>query len=303
MNLIALQDIVDRGQETERFKDFLNLRTERRIFAVSDDSGWGKSTLLRKLRHVCERDGVPVALIYLNELADLSEFTLTREMVDQLHQAGVPFPSFQQLNFARAFRDMYRFSDTYHSLKGTIHADGASIHGGQVAGLMFNIQHADKVEARPWSEEAEKEARLLCLDAFLVDLFAEARKRKVVIIADAVEYADEGLQRWLLRNLIARQVIGRSDHRLVVVLSGENLDGLLQPYFDESGAQFEFIDALCSRGSWCLSDTERMLQVHKLTGLDATVVQDIHKWISTRKVSLADALLIAAIAKRTAAAQ
>jgi hypothetical protein len=302
MDLIAPSDIVDRGDEAKRFEDLLEMAAERRVLAVSDDIGWGKSTLLRKLRHLCECRQIPVALIFLNELAYSDEFTLIATIADQLRQAGLILPSFDKMNRARAFRDAGQFIQSYQTLQGAINTGGASISGGQMAGVMFNIQRAENVELAHWTDETEKEARLLCLEAFLADLFSSAAQRPIVIMIDSVESADEFLQRWLLLSLIMNRVLARpdGDHKLLVVLSGEKLDILLQSYFRHYDKQFDFIQEL---GGWSLADTERMLQVHRLGGLERKLVEDIHGWIAARNISLSDAISIGTFLKNRPAAQ
>lgn len=301
MELIAPSEIVDRGDETQRFETLLEMVAERKVLAVSDGIGWGKSTLLRKLRHVCECRQIPVALIFLNELAYPDEFTLITTIADQLRQAGLSLPSFDKMNRARAFRDAGQFIQTYQTL-GTTDARGAWISGGDVAGTMIKIEHAENVAPTQWTDETEKEARLLCLEAFLADLFTLAAERSIVIMIDSVESADEVLQRWLLLSLIMNRVLAKpnGDHKLLVVLSGEKLDILLQSYFRHYDEQFDFIQQL---GDWSLADTERMLHVHHVGGLEKKLVEDIHDWIAARRVSLSDAIDVGKLLKNRQAMQ
>src|SRR5580693_6032074 len=84
---------IDREVEAKRFEVLLGLATPHRILAVSDDSGWGKSAFLKKLKFLCDFDHrIPAALIPLEEFDDCpDELELVSDVVDQLTEAGVRF--------------------------------------------------------------------------------------------------------------------------------------------------------------------------------------------------------------------
>ncbi len=285
-------DIVDREPEASRFQNLLEFATQRRILAVSDDSGWGKSTFLKKLRYLCEyKHNVPVALIPLEDFDDRpDEFELVSDIVDQLKRAGVPFPSFDRLNIARLLHDAGLFVDR---LRGAVNAEAAVISGGQVAGSIFNIEHADNVGVPDWTDEANRQAKLLCLEAFLADLFETASKRTVVIILDNVEHTTEQLRRWMFKTLVSDRILATPDaeHKLIVVMAGEKLQPRLTSRFEDL-ARFDFISAL---GTWEPEDTARLFEVHGLNGLLPHQVIQLHGSIVAREVSLTSALAIAAI--------
>lgn len=296
MILIDPSDFVDREAEARRFETLLAFATQRRILAVSDKTGWGKTTFLRKLRHMCDYQSIPVALVLLDELPYLDEFTLVREAANQLRRTGVLLRAFHTLDHARALHDVGAFTDIYRPLRGTIDAGGASVSGGQVAGSIFNIENAGSVGLPDWTDEVEQLAKLVCLDAFLSDLFETSRRHPIVIIVDAVELADEELRRWLFLTFVKNRLLANpdGDHKLVAVLAGENLEEVLKSQFNAYDAYFECIHAL---GSWELHDTARMLEVHQLGGLLQHQVESLHNSIISREVSLAGALAIAAIYK------
>jgi hypothetical protein len=291
-NEVDPADIVDREAEAKRFADLLDLGTQRRILAVSDNCGWGKSTFLRKLRHLCDYQyRIPVALVPLEDYDDRpDEFELVSDMATQLKEAGVPFDSFDTLNRLRSFHDGGMFLD---GLRGAVNAAGASVTGGQVAGTIFNIQHADNVGAPDWSDEADRQAKGLCLQAFLAELFEAASKQKVVIIFDNVEHATQQLRRWVLKTLVTDRILAQSDsqRKLIVVMAGEKLEPTLTKLFADL-ACFDLIPAF---GTWGPADTARLFEVHGLNGLQPHLVTQLHGNIVAREVSLTGALSIARI--------
>jgi hypothetical protein len=292
--MLEPSEVVDREAESRRFQELLDEAASHRILAISDDSGWGKSTLLHKLRYICEYHEIPVALVLLDELIYPDEFSVAAEIARQLKQTGCELDSFEKLNQYRAFRDVAAFIDAYRSMSGAINAAGASVSGGQVAGSIFNIERVQSIGAPDWSADAEKQAKLLCLDAFASDLFRRGRSRQLVIILDALQRADEELRRWLFRALVKKNLLSDGDgrHRCVFVLSGERLEPMLREQFSDYESHFECISAL---SSWELADTKRMLEVHKLKGLRPHQIRGLHRYIVTREVSLAGALAIAEI--------
>lgn len=281
---------VDREAEAKRFEDLLGLATQRRILAVSDDCGWGKSTFLKKLRFLCDFDHrIPAALIPLEEFDDRpDELELVSDVVKQLTEAGVPFPSFDELNRKRSFHDSGMFVD---SLRGIVNADNASISGGQVAGTIFNIEHYDRVGAPPWTDEADRQAKQLCLEAFLTELFAAAQQRKIVIIFDNVGSVTRQPQRWVLKTLVTDRIVaGRSaEHRLIIVMAGEKLDRQLTSLFSDL-ACFDLIPVL---GTLRPEDIDLLFEVHNLEGLPPHYSTSLCQSILARDVSLDGALTLA----------
>ena len=287
-------DIVDREPEAKRFENLLEFTTQRRILAVSDDCGWGKSTFLKKLHYLCEYQlMIPVALVPLEDFDDRpDEFALAEDMADQLRRAGVPFPTFDELNRLRSFHDSSLF---VNGLRGAINASGATISGGQVAATIFNIEHADNVGAPDWTDEADRQAKRLCLDTFIGELFETARERKIVIIFDNVGAGTPQLLRWVLKTLVTDRILAKPDsgHKMIVVMAGEKLQPRLTALFKDL-ACFDLIPAL---GTWELADTARLFEAHGLNGLLPHQVTQLHGNILAREVSLTGALAMAGILK------
>jgi hypothetical protein len=281
---------IDREVEAKRFEVLLGLATPHRILAVSDDSGWGKSAFLKKLKFLCDFDHrIPAALIPLEELDDCpDELELVSDVVDQLTEAGVPFPSFHKLNRQRSFHDSGIFVD---SLRGIVNASNASISGGQVAGTIFNIERYDSVGAPDWTDEANRQAKQLCLEAFLTELFTAAQQRKIVIIFDNVGSVARQPQRWVLKTLVTDRIVAErvAGHKLIIVMAGEKLERQLRSLFSDL-ACFDLIPVL---GVLRPEHIDQLFEAHNLEGLPSDYLALLRHGILAREVSLAGALTLA----------
>ena len=246
MNGLEPSDVVDREAESQRFQELLTEAASRRVLAISDESGWGKTELLHKLRHICECDGIPVALVKLDEMTYPDEFSVAEEIARQLERAGIQLQSFEKLNGPRAFRNVAAFLNAFRSMSGEINAEGASVSGGQVAGMIVNAERVESIGAPDWTPDMEKQARLLCVDAFISDLFRPGRSDPVVILIDSLQKADQEFRRWLFRALMRKHVLGggNSSNRCIVVLSGERLEQMLATQAINRGMRLEAIAAL-----------------------------------------------------------
>ena len=300
MTLLDPVKIVDRDPESRRFEDLLVFNTPKRVLTVSDSPGRGKTTLLQKLRWICEfRHELPVVLVPLEEYDDHpDEFELVHDIVRQLKEADVRFPAFEKLAAARSFHDNQAFLETYRSVQGVVHAGGATVQGdATVAGVIYNIEHADQVGLAAWSDRADEEAKRLCLDAFFGELAAAARERPIVFLFDTVDAATDQLQRWIYLQLVRRRVLADAgqDQRLLVVLAGMDIDAKLRGLFE--GLYDSCFDVIPALGDWEFDDSGRLLEVHGYAGLPPEVVTMLHQGILSRQLSLAGALGVAAIYK------
>jgi AAA ATPase domain len=296
--MLEPSDVVDREVESRRFQELLAEEASRRVLAISDDSGWGKSALLHKLQHICEYHDIPVALVKLDELLPYpDEISVAEEVAMQLRHTGIQLESFEKLNKYRSFQDVAAFIDAYRSMSGEISVEGASVSGGQVAALIINAERVQSIGMPDWTPDAAKQAKLLCLDAFASDLFRSGRSHPVVILLDAFQKADQDFRRWFFHGLMRKHMLGGGvgGHRCLVVLAGERLEQMLRAQFPDYDSHFECISAL---SSWQLADTKRMLEVHKIQGLRPHQIKNIHRDIVARITSLTGALAIADAYKR-----
>lgn len=296
MALIDASKIMDREAESEIFNSMLRYESPRRVLVVSDKSGMGKSALLRKLRYLCDwTHQCPVALIDLREFENKPDvFELVHRLKKGLNDGGATFPTFDALNSARVFQDPEPFRERARarSVQGAVDARKARISGNaRVAGTI--VEHAEHVGTRPWNDQAENEAQALCCDAFLEDLLVYARGRTVVLLFDTVEKAGEELRRWLFLELIRQPLMrGWKDHRLIVVLAGQDVTELLTERLGAEGR--ECIEPIASLSRWDLDRVTEFLEVNGFTNLSRTAVRSIHGLLGVGH-SPAQALLIAKI--------
>jgi len=295
MSFGSPHDVVDCDAEARRLDELLTFVTQRRIMTVSDDSGWGKSTFLRKLHHLCRwRHGVPVALVPLEDYEDRpDEFALVTDLVAQLKESELRFPSFDELTLARSFHDVAMFANNVH---GTANANGAVINESIIAGTMYKIENVEQFNrfgAPDWTDEADRQAKLLCVEAFFTELLDAARKSPLVIMFDTVESAHEKLKDWLFLALVKRRVLADPDgHKLVIVLAGKKLEADLRSRFLDYDSFFE---SILSLGIWDLEDTARLFEVRGFDKLLPEDVHYLHAVIVSRNMSLIDVLAIADI--------
>ncbi len=295
MNCCNTEDVVDCEVQANRFEDLLTFSTQRRVLAVSDDGGRGKSTLLKKLRDLCKwHYSIPVALVPLEDFENCpDELVLVTDIAEQLRGMGVQFPAFDRLLRARSFHDVGMFARDMYC--GGVDGRHAIINKSIVAGTLYEIENVEqliKIGPQEWSDEADLQAKRICVEAFLSELFDMAHQRPVVVLFDTVESAHEKLMDWLFLALVNRRIVAdaNGDHKLLMVLAGRELEALLRSRFSDYDSFFESMPSL---GAWRLEDTKRLLEVKGYGRLDLDVVKLLHKKIVARHMSLADALTIA----------
>jgi hypothetical protein len=294
-------NIIDREAEVEIFARMLHCDTPRRVLVVSDRGGMGKSDVLRKLRYVCEyTHDVPVALIQLEDFATRPDiFAIVRRLRDALDASGAELPTFDSLNNSRLFGNTVQFAEQVRSIHGMVDLRGAQVTSSTVAGTIFNIERAEHVSLPPWNEEAESQAREMCIEAFLVDLLNSARKNPTVLMFDTVDNAGEELLRWLFLELVRKRVLtGWQSHKLIVVLAGQKIAAMLDRRLRPEHR--ECIEPIASLSRWELHHVAEFLQVHGFCALKPGQVEAIHRLLGEGN-TLTAALAIAKLVSEEAA--
>jgi len=296
MSQIPANKLVDRDDEAALLADMLWCTDGRRVLAVSDQRGMGKTDVLRKLRFICEtKYEVPAAMLRFDDFEGRPDlFTIAHRLYSILRDFDTPFPRFEPLNEARGLGSVQGFQERLRSVYGSVDARGARVVGGQVAGSIFNIE-ADNVNiTTSWNDQAETQAKNYCVDALTDDLVDAARQSPVVLLFDTVNKATEDLQHWLILNLIRRHVLtDAGNHKLIVVLAGLKLDDALAARLHEK--YFEHIVCVepgASVRKWSLDCIAEFLRVNDCGSLtqDQTAVIQQHFLAGG---SLAHAILIA----------
>lgn len=293
--------IIDRVAEEEIFARMLQFQTTRRVMIVSDGRGRGKTDLLRKLRYVCSYlQEVPVALVDLEVHRIGEEFDIAQTIRKQLAQGEVEveFKGFDDLDQARSLGDKTHFMGRLKSVEGTVDLSGATVSGQAIiAGTMFKVEHTDNVSLPPWTDETERYARALCVEALFQDLHAYSQDKALVLLFDAVDRADETMRRWVLLDVLRRRFLGEAaNRRIVLVLAGVGLDSMLAGLKPE---QRECLEPVATLSEWDLEHVARFLDVHGYPNLSDSDVQLIHNFIASGK-SLTTALTIAQVLKSEA---
>lgn len=267
--------IVDRESEAEVFAAIIQERSSRRILAVSDKPGRGKTDLLRKLRYQCEwlsSPAVPVALFDFDSRGVVQVVDILVSLAEQFADGTVPIelPRFETLSRARALENASQLRTAWGSVRGSINLTGANLSGeAQAAGVINNIEirHADNVSTNyEWSEKLERYAQRLCVEAFFADLLKAATERPVVLLFDTVNSADADTRRWLLTGLILRWLLRNwRSHKLIVVIAGTDVNELLQPL---PANQRECIEPAPTLAGWEIDHVRAFLALHGCDGLD-----------------------------------
>jgi len=291
--------IIDRVAEEEIFARMLQFQTARRVMIVSDGRGRGKTDLLRKLRYVCSYlQEVPVALVDLEVHRVGEEFDIAQTIRNQLAQGGVEFKGFDDLDQARSLGDKTHFMGRLQSVEGTVDLSGATVSGQAIiAGQMFKIEHTDNVSLPPWTDESERYARALCVEALFHDLHAYSQEKALVLLFDAVDRADETMRRWVLLDVLRRRFLGEAaNRRIVLVLAGVGLDAMLGGLKPE---QRDCLEPVATLSEWDFEHVARFLDVHGYPNLSDSDIQLIHGVIASGK-PLTTALMFAQVLKSEA---
>jgi hypothetical protein len=194
------EKFIDREAEQELFEELLHkFQDDSRLLTICDAGGRGKSSLLKRLEYNClwQHDPpTPVSLIPLDQLDDPTDFALVRSIRRKLGESvedfglELPFTSFDQLDDARVNRDPEPFRTRTGSIQGMAYAQGATIRGGTVGGVVQQVEHAEHVTVGSfggWSTEHDDMARRECIKAFFEDLKHICRVQPVVVLLDTWE--------------------------------------------------------------------------------------------------------------------
>jgi hypothetical protein len=291
MALLDETKIIDRDGETTAFKEILGLGTARRVLVISERAGNGHTDTLRKIRLQCERDfGVPVALLSLENFKRRpDEFAMVTQLSRSFRDSGANMKSFENLNRARALGNTTAFFDQLKQVFGAVDLTGATVSGGTIAALL--IQHADVVNLPEWSPETEREARALCVEAFLSDLNKFAAEKEIVLLIDGLEKMADDLRRWVLGELVRRQALMQwQSRKLVVVIAGADSYDLVLGRLPQD--QHECVEPIRRFDSWSLEQVGEFLRANGFMDFTVGETNAIHSLIQDGS-TLKKAILVA----------
>lgn len=263
------QDTIDRDAERELFTKLLLFKPgdDKRILAIKDSAGSGKTALMRLLDYICKYVDPTraVCLIDLSEQdKDKSPFELVKRIVKSLSEPEIDtfkpleFASYKDLNNARLRRDFSQFAPPTYN--GVVQADGVHVSGSAVfAGL--NVQKAESVFVgrRVWGMEHEDLARQACIDAFFKDLKSLGGEQPVVLLFDSFDdRCERDIKQWILSKLvpICFDLTGRPS-QFVLVLAGQDL-----PNLTKNPKHSNLVETHNSLSKWSRGHVEAFLKLH-----------------------------------------
>lgn len=293
---VSGKKFIDREVDQENFRELLQFRDEARLLVVSDKGGRGKSTLLKKLKYICEWENdpeIPVSLIPLDQFPDNDPFILLTAVRNDLK--SIQFGRFDELNNARTFHDLSKFTGSLATIRGTADFREAHIGGYRpvAGGTVQYIEYAEQVSSRvDWTPEMEEFARHECIKAFFDDLKQISKKQPVVVLLDSVdERSNADLREWIFRELIRRYCLDRETRpaRFILVLAGRDL-----PDFKNLLGEMKFNMLVKSAGSlnWEEDHVRDFLQLNGYAEMSAEDIQAVYRkiregWPLTKALELA----------------
>ncbi|HEX3865464.1 MAG TPA: hypothetical protein VHV78_01890 [Gemmatimonadaceae bacterium] len=240
---------IDRTAEQELFEELLQLAGGERVLVITDVGDRGKSTLLQRLKYICEwknAPALPVSLIPLDQVTPADPYELVRQIRRDL---PLPFPEFDRLSDGLLAKEPNLFLGATSSVAGAVDARQTTVTGGVVAGAYVFAPNATAVtiERREWTPQIEERARERTIDAFCRELRAICTTQLVVLILDSVdERANGTLREWTQRRIVRELCFDDETHaeKLLLVVAGRQRPPFATARYQ---ARFKSIDAL---GLW-----------------------------------------------------
>jgi hypothetical protein len=222
---------VDRLNERELFAQLLSFGDDARILELRDKSGTGKSHVLKMLQYTCRTSEprVPVALVDLKQLPDLSPLAIIKAAEAELRPFNLDFSEFIRVEAARVSAD-------FSSIRGAAYFENARFQGARnvrLAGTMNIVDKAENVHisgaGMQLSPEQEQTAQDVSIRSFCAELSKQSNDDPVVLLLDSLELTtqDGRVRKWLFDFLDNHAFdMARRPGKLVVVLAGQSLPRL-----------------------------------------------------------------------------
>lgn len=291
---------INRDVERALFRSMLiSSPGTRRVLAIGDQSGHGKSSLLRKLRDECDEANVPACLIELGDKQIIkSDFDLIDKIRDEFNVYNdVKFEGYDRLNHARLRKDIGPFINKSGSDPAKdINASGANLNDdAKMIGNVENYYDAENIHIHSrqnpeWPSAAyEDKARKICIDAFFEDVKKIDKASTIVILLDAWDKCDNPLQRWISMQLLSNLVLAKGTvTNVVAVVAGIDL---AQQLITRKKEDVHFIDKL---SEW---DFEHMKALFESYGyfLKDSDIETLRLKVNKGDISLIGALQVAKI--------
>jgi hypothetical protein len=260
--IFDLEKFIDREFEQELFEDLLRLADDSRILAIRAGGGMGKSSLLEKFQYRCRviKPRIPVSLVPLDQLSDVSPLAVIRQIVRQLSAAGADFSTFNKNEHARMAGD-------FLSIRAFIDLDHASFRDAKDVHIRgINVERAERVsisgEIKTLTPEQDSVAQEASVSAFFADLDRYCANHTVVIMLDAYERCARQLQQWIVEHLLQQVCFNLEQRpsRLVMIIAGREL-----PIFEHHWSMEDcgsVVRSVKQMSTWERRHVEECLQVH-----------------------------------------
>jgi hypothetical protein len=318
------KNLIDRHAEQELFRNLMTFTLPARMLTIRDGGGRGKSSLLKRLQYNCRREirpAIPACLIELDQLVDPSPFEFVKQAVERINIPG-RFAKFQALNVPRTLKDFTVFGQGIDprfreprvgaSTQATVGVQGSLGEGAMaVANYTHNenptFQYLQKAE---FTDEQERLARQLCVEAFFEDLRVDCAVQPMVLILDTWERCNIQLRDWIVDEMLANHCFHQNTNlrpdKLAIVVAGRPYDptatktGLrddeFRPLFDTDQ---DFADTVLSRKSlseWSNDHIKEFLVLNSYNAPTETTISLIQEQLRSG-ASLLDILSILEVLK------
>ena len=188
------------------------------MLTIRDESGRGKSQLLKQLRYKClyAEPRIPTSLVALDEMQQKSPYALVTTVEKALRDFDLEFKQFREVENQRIDRRMSGLS----SVTGT--ADIEKQVSGKAGGVIFEKEVTFNQGETPDLIERLRER---AVDAFVEDLRCVCNGgRPVVLLFDAYEKCGAELEEWIPGFMQKHVVAAESAvDRLLVVIAGRQV--------------------------------------------------------------------------------
>ncbi len=263
---------IDREFEQELFEELLRFSDEARLLTIGDRGGMGKSQLLQMFQYRCRTGShprIPVSLVDIKQLPDLSPMAFVQAVVRDLSSFGVPFPTFEQHDTARRAGD-------FGTIRASVYLREVSFREARnitVAGVQATIERVETVQmvagTLALTAEQQETAQAVCLRTFFADLDAYATANPVVILIDTYEQChDPRLKPWLEATLLDKLCFDRDQRpaRVAVVIAGRELPDL-EHYYPPADCE-QVVRSVAQLHRWSREHVQQCMQVHGMPVTD-----------------------------------
>jgi hypothetical protein len=260
-----MRTFVNRDGEIALFEEMLSLNTDRRLLAIRDKQGTGKSHLLLKFHSLCRipQFRVPVSLVASDQLSDKSPFGIVEIMAKDLQRRGIDLTVFNTFNRARLAEDFSFFT----SVRAQLDIHGSSFENAsdvRIASII--VEYAKEVNLQPtnFTSDMRKNVREWCIQAFFADLRRICTQRPVVLMIDTIDNDQERcpplIWQWIHNDLFDQYLYRSPDEDLHLILILAGRDVRLP---DES--EIQYFEQLISLSNWSRLHIEAYLQARDFT--------------------------------------